>query len=327
VSTPTRAIFPGSVVMVTSRTENGLPFTCSAHMLLTIWSFLARAQNFYNITISHFLVMGNHIHLIIYVDNPDSVPSFMEHFKTNIAHVLNRLLGRRKQSLWCESFSAMPILTLEDVVEKIAYIYVNPQKADLVKTIEEYPGASSWQMYRSGELERHLPFLQRNHYLKLRKFAHSRKEQRLIEEELRDKATDSQIFSLKADAWMKAFGITDPEEKALINRRIINRVRELEAVYEKIRTDTKKKVLGADALVDQPLDKPYTPEKFAPHMWCICSDIAIRTRFIRFVKMLKKKAALVRERWKVGDYSIPYPLGLFPPRMPKLGNLMPGIGI
>jgi hypothetical protein len=36
------------------------------------------------------------------------------------------------------------------------------------------------------------------------------------------------------------------------------------------------------------------------------------------LKDLFAEARSVRERWRVGDYSLPYPMGLYPPPQPKL---------
>lgn len=44
---------------------------------------------------------------------------------------------------------------------------------------------------------------------------------------------------------------------------------------------------------------------------------------IRFFRALMQKARAVRERWKLGDVTVPYPPGLYPPSMPKLANVLP----
>ena len=40
------------------------------------------------------------------------------------------------------------------------------------------------------------------------------------------------------------------------------------------------------------------------------------------LKDLYSKGKEVLKNWKNGDYSVPYPLGLYPPSMPKLGELL-----
>jgi REP element-mobilizing transposase RayT len=293
-------------------------------MTLTLWAFIARAQSLFPVKICHFIVMGNHIHFLIYVENPEDVERFMNLLKTDIAHMVNRIRGRRKRTVWCKSFDCVPILTLEDAVSKIAYIYTNPQKANLEKTIEDYPGVSSWGMFTSGLNSKELPALRRSHYSKLDNPRLTRRGQKAIAEELEEKTKVRATFTLEPDAWMKTFGIKDPEEKKNLNRRIVAIVREKEEEYEKLRIRDGKPIVGRDQLIDMPLDYEYEPTKFSKRMWCICSDIPKRVAYILWIKKLLKEARDVRERWRIGDYSVPYPLGLFPPRMLRRGNLVPG---
>jgi REP element-mobilizing transposase RayT len=324
MASPPRITLPGTTVLLTCRVQKGLPFVATLYMANIIWSYLARAQTLFPITISHFLVMGNHIHFIIVVRNPENVSAFMDHFKTETAHVINRLLGKTHHSFWGASFDCVPILTVDDVIEKIGYVYTNPQKADLIRTIEEYPGVSSWEMWQGGVSRKVVPTLRRVYFSKLRKFKLSRKEQRRLADEIVAQSKETQTFTLSPDAWMQTFGITDPEEMRDINKRIVKRVRELELEYEEKRIREGKGVLGPDYLIDRPLDADFEPKKFQKRAWCICRDIPRRVQFIQFLKKLRAQAIEVRERWRVGDYSVPYPLGLFPPRMHRLGNLVPG---
>lgn len=321
---PPRLAFPGTAVLITTRTEEGLPFTAAEYMNLSVWSFLAKAQNLFPIKICHMVSMSNHPHLVAYVENPEDVSAFMNLYKTDTAHVFNRLRGRKKRTVWCKSFDCVPILTVEDVIEQIAYLYVNPQKANLERTIELYPGVSTWEMYQKGITEKDLPVLWRTFYHKLESGYLTRKGQQALARELEEQATERQLFKLSPDAWMDAFGITDEEEKKAINRRIVARVRELEAEYDQKRIKDGTPVLGRDQIIDQPIDKPYIPKKFSKRQWCICRDIPKRVAYIYFVKRLIIAGKAVWQRWKVGDYSVPYPLGLFAPRLRRRGNLLPG---
>jgi REP element-mobilizing transposase RayT len=324
MASPPRIILPGTTVFVTCRVQEGLPFVFLSFMSLLLWSYLARAQSLFPITISHFLIMGNHIHFLIVVKNPDDVSSFMDHFKTETAHVINRLLGRTHHSFWCASFDCVPILTVEDVIEKIGYTYTNPHKENLTGRIEKYLGVSSWEMWQSGTFTKEVPRLRRVFFSKLRKFDLTEKEALQVAREIREQSSDTQTFTLNPDAWMESFGITDPEEKEDLNRRTLHRVRELEKQYEEKRLLEGKNDFPDHVLKAQPINRKFEPKKFARRAWCICRDVAKRSQFILFIKKLKAQAKEVRERWKVGDFSVPYPLGLFPPRMHRLGNLVQG---
>jgi hypothetical protein len=45
--------------------------------------------------------------------------------------------------------------------------------------------------------------------------------------------------------------------------------------------------------------------------------------FISLVRYLRAQARNVRMNWLRGDYSEPFPVGLFPPCQPILANLLP----
>ena len=51
---------------------------------------------------------------------------------------------------------------------------------------------------------------------------------------------------------------------------------------------------------------------------------ALRIRFIQYIKALIAEAREVSRLWRMGDFSRPYPVGLFPPRFPRLANVCPG---
>lgn len=144
---PPRTLFPKTLVLVTTRVEEGLPFIGTPELNAILMGILARAQYLYPIKICAFIFMGNHLHMLILVGNPEDVPAFMRRIKTETAHFINRRLGRRRRTVWCAGYDAVPILTLESAIEKFVYLYTNPQSANLVEEIEEFPGASSWDMF------------------------------------------------------------------------------------------------------------------------------------------------------------------------------------
>lgn len=91
-------------------------------MEILLWSSLDVAQTLDPVKVIAFIVMGNHVHLIVLVEDPSAVESFMERFKCEIAHTVNRLLGRRQVTVWCEGYDSPVILTVDDLVEKMTYL-------------------------------------------------------------------------------------------------------------------------------------------------------------------------------------------------------------
>jgi hypothetical protein len=107
-----------------------------------------------------------------------------------------------------------------------------------------------------------------------------------------------------------------------MNKRLVARVRLLEARAEKLRSKNKKRLIGRERLINQALDTTYRPNRNGRRMWCLSERRNLRIAFITFFKKLMRRARAVREKWKIGDFTVPYPPGLHPPSMPKLANVI-----
>jgi REP element-mobilizing transposase RayT len=318
-----RIALPGTVVLITSRVEEGLPFVPAAFMELLLKSALGRAQHLRPLKICHFLFMGNHVHLLAVVENPDDVPGFMDRFKTESSHSINRLLGRRKRTVWCKGYDCVPILTVKDVRKKIAYIYTNPQTANLVESIEAYPGFSSWHLFQHGKATFDAPWINRSSIFKIGGKALRSEEAQNIALTLRQSSTMTHTFVLHPDAWMDVFKIFSSIERDQENTLILKLIRRFESFIATSRKGRGLNCLGRQVLCSQPIDKPFWPKKFSKRMLCICSDPSLRKKFISRIKALREQAMAVLESWRRGEIFISYPLGLFPPSFPKRGNLLP----
>src|SRR5688572_30273179 len=101
----------GSVVFLTISIEEGILLLPNPLTEAIIKSCLARAQHLHPLRICHFIVEGTHIHLFVVIENPDDLCGFTERFKTESAHMINRLLGRKKRTLWCEGYDSPVVLT------------------------------------------------------------------------------------------------------------------------------------------------------------------------------------------------------------------------
>ena len=321
MSRPPRILLPHTVVMLTSRVQQGLPFVCSPLMELILWSALGAAQSLYPVKILSFVVMGNHIHIIALVEDPATVESFMERFKCETAHAVNRLLGRRQVTVWCEGYDSPVILTLDDLVEKLAYVYANPVRAHRAASIGTYQGVSSWGMFSSGTLTRQIKRIRRTFLAPVATGNVSATERRHEAAVVENQATEKLSFTLSPDAWIVAF----PKQSSPhdVREKLLKRIKEIE--HEMAATRERESIsLPSDSeIAAQPIDMPYAPKAFGRRMWCICRDIPLRIAFISFIKTLRAKARKVRLQWLRGDWREPFPTGLFPPNQPMLCSLLP----
>lgn len=309
-----------SVLFVTFSIEQGLLLLCNPLCEAIIKSCLARAQHLFPVKICGFLIEATHVHMVIVVINPDHVPSFIGHFKTESAHALNRILGRKKRTIWCSGYDSPVVLTPLRTVIALAYLYSNPAKDNLEESIEKYPGVSSWKMFLKGETKKLWKRIRRPAYRALPNDCHNlrgytKEAQRILAE-----SKKSHQFVLEPNAWLEAFDITGKAEQDDYNRILVERVARIEERAERVRLREGRKVMGADRLRKQELDTEYLSTRSGTRSWCLSENRKARVKFIQFLKELFDQARSIRERWKVGDFSHAYPLGLYPPSMPKLAE-------
>lgn len=312
----------GSVLFCTFCVEEGLLLLANPLCQAIVKSCLARAFELYPVRICHIIVEATHIHLVLVVINPDHVEAFFRHFKTESAHMINGLLGRNKRTLWCEGYDSPIVLTPLRALIAIAYLYSNPAKDNLEVSIDRYPGFSSWRMFQSGRLSRQWKRLRRPQFTAITRDANNLRGYTKLAEAIVADSDEVQTFTLEPNAWMEAFGYHSPEEQRRLNERLIARIRLLEERAEKKREQEKKRVMGRERLIAQVFDTTYRPERTGRRMWCLSEKRSVRVEFITFFKALMQKARAVRERWKLGDFTVPYPPGLYPPSMPKLANVL-----
>lgn len=100
---------------------------------------LAVAAERFGILVHAYCVLSNHVHLV--VTDPDArLPAFHQFLDALVARALNAALGRW-EAFWApNSYSAVRLLSPEDIVAKAAYVLANPVDAGLVGTGSVWPG-------------------------------------------------------------------------------------------------------------------------------------------------------------------------------------------
>ena len=307
--------------LITARTEEGLPFVPTHFLNLIIWGILAKARTLYQVKVCHFVFMANHFHMLLVVDNPEHTSSFVGYVKCETAHAVNKLLGRQKKTIWCDGYDSPVLLTDYDIIRYIKYIYQNPARANLVEHIGEYPGVSSWNMYKNSSTEKLCATVSRDSIIPLELPALSINEQKRLTEQYSRISTRSEKFTLEPDAWMGNRYAAEVREE--INARIRSEIQEAELKMRTERMLNKRTVIGSTALQRQSMDKYYIPSKFSQRMICISSDRGMRGYFIQQFKELCNIAYDIYQQWKIGDFSSKLPPGFLPPRIPTLMSAVP----
>jgi putative transposase len=101
--------------------------------------------------IHDFVVMRNHVHLLLTVDGAMSIEKAMQLIKGNFSYRAKKELGFTGE-IWQRGFSDVRITDEASFAAHQEYIYNNPVRAGLANTPEEYPYGSAYlkKLKRSG---------------------------------------------------------------------------------------------------------------------------------------------------------------------------------
>jgi len=145
---PENRSVPDTTFFVTARlnaTQAKLNENDAAQLILDTLSFYRRRGE---IEVYGFVVMPDHVHLVVKILPPVILPRWMNRFKSYIA----RGLGKGpiwQRGYWSEVVSGIPFLE-----EKLRYIHENPVRAGLVQDTADYPWSSARDYHRQMTSDR-----------------------------------------------------------------------------------------------------------------------------------------------------------------------------
>jgi REP element-mobilizing transposase RayT/predicted protein tyrosine phosphatase len=310
-----------TVLFISSRVEKNLPFPAYPLINTALLGIIARAKSLYDISVCHFLFMANHFHMLVVVRKPEDVSNFLRLLKLESAAAINRICGVRQNTIWTDGFDDPIVLTSDKVIDIIKYIYKNPATAHLVNSINQYPGISSWNMFKSKEYSKQCVWLKRSEFYKIDNLnlMTDRKQQEIINE-LAGKEPKFHTFTLEPNAWMQCFPEYQSIDADSINNKIIKEILEEERKIEHP-TD----IVGVKKLKTQTINKEYKSSKFGKRMFCISSNIELRKAYISYFKTTSQMAALAYKKIKNGICDVLFPPGTFMPGGMFLEPLQPSL--
>ena len=309
-------------VEICTSVQNGLPFVTTLYMELLLKGILAAAQTMFPVTICHFVIMANHIHLLIIVQDPNDVPRFMDYFKTETAIALNILKGTTGQSFWVSGYDSPSILSPEKFLERMLYLYLNPVEASLVPSIAMYPGVSTYNALLNGDTKEQFKKISRDAFTELPVGNLSD----TFTAELAESYLDARgvINELRVEPWAwlncyrecKNWKLEEVRERFL---RTLNSEQQ-RVVAEKVQK--KETFLGVEKLKSQQIRAPYHSKRSGKKMICLSGCAKQRDRMIEKFKELTKLARSSYQLRKAGFSSAAPPPGFFLPGGMLLANIV-----
>jgi len=144
---------PGSLHFVTGNVFKRRPIFTREEYCRAFLAELQDLRQTYFCKLIAFVLMPDHIHLILNPANGDiqtalgTLKSFSAKRIVKIAESGMFLSGDVNQ-VWQESFKALPMWSGWMIDQKINYIHANPVKANVCETAEDYPWTSFRSFYR-----------------------------------------------------------------------------------------------------------------------------------------------------------------------------------
>ena len=308
------------LIEISFRTEEGLPLVCTPYIETILTSILARAQTLFPITLCHYITMLNHLHMLTVVEDPQCVPGFVGYIKRESAHAINRLLGRKKHTIWGESYDSPVILDPKKAIDRIVYLYTNPQRGHLEETIDLYPGVSSWKEFLAGGGEREVGRITRDSIPQLPRRTLSLVEQAKLTASLKEESLEEYTLTVDPDAWLMCFSETMEMDRDKVNEIILHRVRKEE---KEISKERKNLVKGAHALKLQAINTSYQPKKRGKKMICLSSFVKTRIKYLSWYRGQCQKLAEAKKVHSAVDWRHLLPPGFFAPGGALFANIYP----
>jgi putative transposase len=142
-SNPNNATGRERTFFATTRTASGKSLFQTERMTDLFIDVLRSTMRSKRITIHNFVVMPNHVHLLITVPGEMSLEKAMQLIKGGFSFRANKELGFRGE-VWQRGFSDVRINDEGSFQQHRDYIENNPVEAGLASTAEEYSGGSTY---------------------------------------------------------------------------------------------------------------------------------------------------------------------------------------
>jgi putative transposase len=133
----------GGIYHVLCRGNNKSPIFHDAHDFRAFLSLLAESKKLFRFALHHYVLMTNHVHLMIAPTAGSSLPEIMKMINHGFSIVHKQKYGRVGH-LWQDRYKSQLITDDAYLLTAGIYIDLNPVRAGMVATPERYP----WSSYR-----------------------------------------------------------------------------------------------------------------------------------------------------------------------------------
>ena len=318
-----RVVFGNTLYEIVPRAREGLPLPPNEVTNQLLTGILARTQRDEKVTLCNFVEMNNHVHQHCIPNAPEKHTKFYMEYQKKVTDTVRRLTKRSRLNLWEKRPSVIQLAELEDAVQRLVYIFLNPAKASLEKSIDDYPGLTTWKAFTTCEASVDAEVRVKAYWTPvscLESLPAGNRISPACEKAMAARLRESEDtvqyeLVIKPLAWLKIYGVTNPSRIEKIRQRIISEVYAGEAKLAKERLERGHAVIGAQRLRHQEYLKLHTPKKKARNIFLICGNHSLRPTLI---KVFQDIFAACRKCYLALKAGLPHewPPGTFIPWVP-----------
>jgi len=166
---PKRFRIEGSIFYITSNIYDRLKVFTRPSFIIPILDSLNYYRYQYSTKLLGYVIMPDHIHLLIWPQDEQAVTDFMRDLKRFTSGRITRQAklegkidwikkfevagdhtNRAEHKVWQDSFWEQDIYTRKFLEQKLNYIHLNPVRAGIIEAAESYP-YSSYRNYYLGD--------------------------------------------------------------------------------------------------------------------------------------------------------------------------------
>ncbi|MFH1468416.1 MAG: hypothetical protein ABIO70_28765 [Pseudomonadota bacterium] len=281
-----RQILPGSTYLVTRRCAQRLFLLRPSRTVNQVFAFCtAVAAQKFGLLVHSLTVLSNHFHAVL-TDPQGNLPRFMAWLDLFVAKALNADYGRW-ENFWAPgSYSAVRLVTQDDVLAELVYCLTNPVAAGLVARAHKWPGLTTAALRPGNTISAARP-----------------------ERFFRDKGPLPESAVLQITRPPGFDHLSDDQFFDLLEQHVAER-------EDQIRSDFRsqgRRFAGVHALRRlKPTDSPNTREprrKLNPRI--ACKDPGRRVEALDQLKAFETAYREALLRWRAGDKEVQFPLGTY----------------
>jgi putative transposase len=142
-----RFFLPGYAAHVVQRGNNRTAIFFEYEDYSTYLAALANSANRYGCDIHAYVLMTNHVHLLLTPETSDSIGSMMQYIGRKYVPFINKKYSRTG-TLWEGRYRASTVCNRRYVLACYRYIEMNPVRAGMAESPGDYP----WSSFRSNGL-------------------------------------------------------------------------------------------------------------------------------------------------------------------------------